>query len=87
MGGAAAILGVVILVLAVLYLAFGIGAWMLKAWAWTLGVISQVLSLILAVVQIALGASITSQIVGIIISGVILYYLFTPNVKAAFGKA
>jgi hypothetical protein len=87
LGGFAAILGIVTLVLAILYLAFGVGAWMLKPWAWTLGVVSQVLSLLIALVQIILGSSITGQIVGIIISAVILYYLFTPNVKAAFGKA
>ncbi len=87
LGGITLLLGVAFLVLAILELAFGFGAWTLKPWAWTLGVASQVLSLILIVINIATGSSITSQIVGIIIAGVILYYLFTPGVKAAFGRA
>ncbi len=87
LGGITLLLGVAFLVLALLELAFGFGAWTLKPWAWTLGVASQVLSLILIVINIATGSPITSQIVGIIIAAVILYYLFTPNVRAAFGKA
>lgn len=88
LGALVMIIGGGILVVAVLELAFGFGAWTLKPWAWTLGVASQVLSLILAIASIVfLGSSITSQIVGIIISVAILYYLFTPPIKAAFGRA
>ena len=86
LGGVAAIMGILVLVLAVLELAFGFGAWTLQPWAWTLGVASQVLSRCHCR-DIAMGGSITGQIVGIIIAAVILYYLFTPPVRQAFGKA
>jgi uncharacterized membrane protein (DUF2068 family) len=86
-GGLAVILGVVLLVIAALELAFGIGAWMLKPWAWMLGVISQVGSLVLSLIYILTGSDITSQLISIIIAAVILYYLFTPNVRRAFGRA
>jgi hypothetical protein len=75
------------LVTSVLSLAFGVGAWTLQPWAWTLGVIAEGLSLLGSLVQILNGHSIGSQILGIVISGLILYYLFTPTVKEAFGKA
>jgi hypothetical protein len=92
--GAAAVGGLVIvfailsIVIGALYLAFGIGAWGLKPWAWMLGVIGAGLSLLSALFQIIfLQSDITSQIVGIAISIIILVYLFTPPVKQAFGRA
>ena len=85
--GLVLIAGVGLLIVSVLQIAFGIGAFMLKPWAWTLGVASQVLNLVLIVVNIVGGSDITSQLLGILLSGIILYYLFTPGVRAAFGKA
>lgn len=87
LGGMAMIFGLGALVLAVLYLAFGFGAWTLKPWAWTLGVVSQGLGLLLSLVQIVMGSPIQNHIVGILIAAAILFYLFQPNIKAAFGKA
>jgi hypothetical protein len=86
-GGMAVILGVVGLISSVLSLAFGIGAWTLKPWAWTLGIIAEGLSLVIAVVAIISGSSIGGQIVSIVIAAAILYYLMTPTVKQAFGRA
>jgi hypothetical protein len=61
---------------------------MLKPWAWMLGVANYALSLILSVGFIATGIStIGGQLVSIIIAGAILYYLMTPAVKQAFGRA
>ena len=86
-GGMAMLLGVGALVLAVLYLAFGFGAWTLKPWAWTLGVASQVLQLVLIIVNIVVFGFQAGQIINILIAAVILYYLFTPPIRQAFGKA
>ena len=87
-GTYAMIIGLGLLVQAVLNLAFGIGAFMLKPWAWTLGVVAQVLGLLLTVLNVVLlRADLGGQIVGVLISIAILYYLFTPGVRAAFGKA
>ena len=72
---------------AVLALAFAYGAWTLKPWAWTLGIVAEGLGIALAVLFIVDGSSITSQAISIMIAGAILYYLFTPAVKAAFGRA
>ncbi|MFL5800822.1 MAG: hypothetical protein ACJ8CR_03695 [Roseiflexaceae bacterium] len=87
-GGLITILGVITLVTSVLALAFGIGAWTLKPWAWILGVANYIISLVVSVLFIVTGIStVGGQIVSIVIAAAILYYLFTPTVKQAFGRA
>lgn len=85
--GLGAIFGLLILASGIASLAFAYGAWTLKPWAWTLGVALQILSLALAVVAILGGSDIGSQIIGIAIAGIILYYLMQPSIKAVFGRA
>lgn len=86
-GGLATIVGLVILGQAVLALAFAYGAWTLKSWAWVLGVAAWVLSLILSAYSVVSGDAISNQVVSVAIALIVLYYLFTPQVKAAFGRA
>jgi hypothetical protein len=86
LAGIVAIVGLVALVQAVLSLAFAYGAWTLKPWAWVVGVAAEVIQLVISVLLILDGADISSQIISVIIAGVILYYLWTPQVKAAFGR-
>lgn len=86
-GGFLLVLGFVTLILAVLDIVFGIGAWLLKPWAWTLGVGLEVVSIIVDILFITQGASIGSEVVGIIIALIVLYYLTRPNVRQAFGRA
>jgi hypothetical protein len=81
------VLGLVSIVVGIVSLAFGYGAWTLQPWAWTLGVILEGITIVLALVNGFLGSSWTSQISSIVIAGIILYYLFTPGVRAAFGKS
>ena len=50
-----------------------------KSWAWTITLILTIISIIFSLASF--------NIVGIIIDGVILYYLFRPHVKAYFGKS
>lgn len=87
LGGAIAIFGLIAIVQSVLALAFAYGAWTLKPWAWTLGIAAEAIGIALSVLFIINGSSITSQAISIIIAGAIIYYLMTPPVKAAFGKA
>jgi hypothetical protein len=88
LGGLFLIIGLVTLVLSVLYLAFAYGAWTLQPWGWTLGVGISVASIVITLIQLTQGQStIVSALISIAISGVILYYLFQPDVKAAFGRA
>jgi uncharacterized membrane protein (DUF2068 family) len=87
LSGFMTIFGIVVLAQSVLLLAFAYGAWTLQPWAWMLGVAAIVIGLVINALFILNGSEIASQIVSIVISVVILYYLFTPAVKAAFGRA
>jgi len=78
--------GLAVLVVSALQLAFGYGAWDLKRWAWPLGIILQLASIAFALVYIAIGAGLLSQIGGIVIAVVSLALLLTPDVRRALGK-
>jgi hypothetical protein len=87
LAGLVGIVGILALLQGVLALAFAYGAWTLKPWAWTLGIVAFGISLALSILNIVSGGDISSQAVSIVIGIVILYYLFTPAVKQAFGRA
>lgn len=90
-GGTLAYAGISDAILGILYLAFGIGAFSLKRWAWTTGVVALVLDVVRTIVSVIVQGFSASRIVGpvitIVIALVVLVYLFRPNVRAAFGFA
>jgi hypothetical protein len=86
-GGLVVFGGLAVLVFAVLSLLFAYGAWTLKPWAWTLGIIAQIVSLVGSALTVIGGGSVSGQVVSVVIALVILYYLNTPRVKAAFGRS
>ena len=55
-----------------------------KGWAWLITVILAIISVVFSIVAI-MGAYITS-IPTLIISGIILYYMYRPQVKSYFGR-
>lgn len=75
-------------------LLLGYGLLKLKKWAWICTLILQVLQILGSLQGIfgvmgarsAPGVAISQQIFQLIVSGVIVYYLFRPEVKQAFGK-
>jgi len=77
-------------VLGVLYLVFGIGAFQLKGWAWTTGVIALALDVVRTIVGVVTqgfsASKIVVAVITLVILAVALWYLFRPNVRAAFGK-
>jgi uncharacterized membrane protein (DUF2068 family) len=79
--------GVVALVSGVIGLIAGYGLFTLQGWGWTLALVFSVLNIIRSLLGIFQGGSIPGAIIGIVISGLIMYYLMTPTVKRAFGKA
>lgn len=87
LGGIAVVTGLVLLASALLSLAFAYGAWYLKPWGWLLGVITEGFSLLSAAMALLNGSSLGSQFFSIVVAGIILYYLFRPEIKAAFGRA
>ena len=79
--------GWVALILGVLDIVLGVGFLQVKPWAWTLGIVLEIVSIVLAVINIVTTQSIFNNIISIAIAGYILYYLNTPTVKQAFGRA
>lgn len=78
---------IVLLILGVLDIVLGVGFLQVKPWAWTLGMALEIASIVLAVIGIVTTGSYFGNIVSIAIAGYILYYLNTPTVKQAFGRA
>lgn len=60
------------------------GLWNGKGWAWTVTVVLAIIGIVLDAISIATGNF--GSIISIIISAVILYYVYRPHVKAYFGK-
>ena len=77
--------GGIALFFSLIWLATGVGFLHGRGWAWTLGMIFSVLSLLGAVGALAIGL-ITGGIGGSIFWGLMLSYLTRNHVKAFFGK-
>ena len=86
------ILGVVMLILGITYLIVSYGLLKGKGWAWAITIIVTIIGLIIQVTSAIIMGSVTSSImyglgshiIGIIISGIIIFYMFRPHVKAFF---
>ena len=83
--GLSALIGIGAIVQSALLLVFVYGAWSLKPWAWMLGLVGAGLGVVVAVVQLG-GSSPSSLLVNILIDGAIIYYLFQPTIRRAFGE-
>ena len=102
LGGVGIAIGAIVLAVGVGYLIVSYGLLKGKGWAWIITVILTIIAIAVQIVS-GITASmfnasfiddtnsfvtgIIAQIVGIAINGVILYYLYRPNVKAFFGKS
>ena len=78
--------GVIMLLLAITYVAFGIGALLLKRWAWYLAVVGLSFGLVNLILQM-LGAFNGALVLAALIYIRILFYLFKPEIRGAFGEA
>ena len=85
LSGLLPILALVTIALSVLELVFAYGAWGLKPWAWMLGIVLEVVSIVVYILEFRSSTG-TSTIVDIVIAGIIIYYLYRPHVRAAFGQ-
>jgi hypothetical protein len=83
-----AVYSIVAVALAVAELVFGFGAWTLRPWAWMLGMVLFGLNIVFQLVALLAGwTTLGGIIISVAIAGVIIYYLLTPQVKQAFGRA
>jgi hypothetical protein len=102
LGGVGIAIGAIVLAVGVGYLIVSYGLLKGKEWAWIITVILTIIAIAVQIISgITAGmfnssfiddtnsfvTGIIAQIVGIAINGVILYYLYRPNVKAFFGKS
>ena len=74
------IIGGIMLIIGILGFAVAYGYWNGSGWAWTLGMVITVISLILDILSLPEG------VLGLIINALIIYYLTRPYVKRWFGK-
>jgi uncharacterized membrane protein len=75
------------LALAGLELAFAIGAWQMKPWAWPLGVVLAAGAIIWSIITMLGAGSIFSTAITVVVWGAVLYYLNQPGIKSLFGRA
>ena len=83
-GGIGIAFGVVLLAISIASFVVAYGLLKGLGWAWTVTVILSIISIVSNVISIATGN--IAAIISIIISGIILYYLYRPRVKVYFGK-
>ena len=83
-GGTATVIGGVLIAIGIVSFIVAYGLLKGMRWAWTVTVVLSIISIALNAISIATGN--IGGIVSIIISGIILYYLYRPHVKAFFGK-
>lgn len=102
LGGVGIAVGAIVLAVGIGYLVVSYGLLKGKGWAWTITVILTIIAIAVQIVSGTTASmfnasfiedtntfvtGIIAQIVGIAINGVILYYLYRPNVKTFFGKS
>ena len=84
LGIASLSVGTILIIIGIVSLIVAYGLFKAKKWAWTANVALSIISIAMGIVSIATGS--IGSIVGIVISGAILYYLYRPHVKEYFGK-
>lgn len=75
----AGVFGFVLLIMGVLYLLAAWGLWTRQRWAWYVAMVGVVLGILNGIVSLPFG------IVGLLIAGLIGWYLLTPPVQRWFG--
>ena len=102
LGGVGIVIGAIVLAVGIGYLVVSYGLLKGKEWAWIITVILTIIAIAVQIVSGVTASmfdasfiddtnsfvtGIIAQIVGIAINGIILYYLYRPNVKAFFGRS
>jgi hypothetical protein len=86
-GAIAVMSGLIISVVALLYLLSVFGALLEKPWAWWTGLIAVVLNLLLVLPSLAQGAPVLEVLAGSTIPVILLFYLFFPRRSHALRSA
>ena len=81
-GGFIGILGAMLIALGFADFVVAWGLWKGKGWAWIVTIIINITPAVLNIISIVAGS--LGRIGGLIINGIIVYYLYRPNVKSYF---
>jgi hypothetical protein len=84
-GGVGIAFGAVLVAIAIVSFVVAYGLLKGRGWAWTVTLILSIISIVWNAITLATAANF-GGIISIIISAVIIYYLYRPHVKAYFGK-
>jgi uncharacterized membrane protein HdeD (DUF308 family) len=79
-----ALTGFALLILGIAYFVMAYGLLKAKGWAWTITVVLSCIGIALGFVSIVTGH--IGSIFSVVVNGLILYYIYRPNVKSFFGK-
>lgn len=85
-GGVMFGIGIASIIVGIFGLIAGYGLFTLKGWGWTLAIFYSLFNILQGIISLFQGTNIPGSIVGLVISGLILYYLNQSNIKRAFGK-
>lgn len=86
-GIVAVVFGVLALATGGFALVFSFGAFGLRPWAWTMGVLTHGLIVIWSLLAALGPGRLSERWLGLLVSSAILYYLTRPDIKAAFGRS
>lgn len=84
LGGAGVFIGGIMIILGIVSFIVAYGLLKGSGWAWTATVVLSIINAVMGIISLA-GGNFTS-IISIIISGIVIYYMYRPHVKAFFGK-
>jgi hypothetical protein len=76
--------GLLAFILGLLYIAVAYGAWTVRLWAWTFGMLIAALGILNAVLLIFATGDLSKGIAAALLPALILWYLNTSGVKEAF---
>ena len=85
LSGYLGLFGGIVLITSVLELVLAYGFWTLKPWAWLLGIVLEIVGVGTSLLTFR-SETATSTITSVVIAGIIIYYLWQPHVRRAFGQ-
>jgi hypothetical protein len=78
--------GWLLLVLALMYFVFAAGAWRVQGWAWWIGLVVSLLTMLYLVSVLLRGGLVQVVLFGLIVPVIILWYLLSPMGREALGR-
>ncbi len=86
-GGLAVAAMLILLTYAIGSIAVGIGLWRLKEWAWPWAIIYEALSFNILLILVLVGSrNWISALIGMVVSIVVIYVLYRPDIQRQFNR-